>query len=76
MFRVFVHVYYDHYSRLKELGAVRHTDAFLLHFYFFVTEFDLVKRSQMDPLRTLIDDLCEKLFNQDEEAEEEGKSRT
>ena len=62
MFRVFVHVYYDHFETLRHLDAERHTSSFLLHFYFFVTEFDLVAKSQFEPLQILIDKLCEDLW--------------
>jgi len=65
LFRVFVHVYYHHFHKLGELGAEGHTNIFLLHFYFFVTEFQLVDRVQFAPLQTMIDNLCQQLYDQE-----------
>jgi len=59
LFRVFTHIYYSHFGDLETLSAVPHADTFLLQYYFFVTEFKLIKAKEMEPLQMKIDKLCE-----------------
>ena len=58
MFRIFVHVYIHHFPKLKQIGGEAHTNAFFKHYYFFVTEFNLVKEKEFEPLHHMINNLC------------------
>ena len=59
LFRVIVHIYFNHFKGLEEQKAEVHVNTFLLHFYFFVTEFDLVKKREFEPLQPTIDNLLQ-----------------
>lgn len=50
LFRVFVHVYIHHFDRLVALGAEAHVNTCYKHFYYFVTEFNLVAEKEFEPL--------------------------
>ncbi|VDP22547.1 unnamed protein product [Soboliphyme baturini] len=50
LFRVFVHVYIHHFERLVWIGSEPHVNTCYKHFYYFVTEFDLVSVKELEPL--------------------------
>ena len=50
LFRVFVHVYIHHFDRLVAIGAEAHVNTCYKHFYYFVTEFELVSSKEFEPL--------------------------
>ncbi|UYV65071.1 MOB3B, partial [Cordylochernes scorpioides] len=50
LFRVFVHVYIHHFDRLVSIGAEAHVNTCYKHFYYFITEFDLVSQKELEPL--------------------------
>eukprot|EP00095_Tigriopus_kingsejongensis_P006698 maker-scaffold25_size650667-snap-gene-3.22 protein:Tk06698 transcript:maker-scaffold25_size650667-snap-gene-3.22-mRNA-1 annotation:"low quality protein: mps one binder kinase activator-like 3-like" len=58
MFRVFVHVYIHHFDRLTEINAEAHGNTLFKHYYYFVTEFQLVNDKAFAPLADLIDKIC------------------
>ncbi len=63
---MFVHVYYHHFDKLIQIGAVclslpppsvawvmwqeAHVNACYKHFYFFIKEFKLIDQKEIDPL--------------------------
>ena len=53
LFRVFVHVYIHHFNAIKSLGVEAHVNTCYKHFYFFVTEFNLVPSKELEPLTDL-----------------------
>jgi len=57
MFRVYAHVYHSHWEKVKSLGAEAHINTCFKHFYFFVSEFDLVEEKDLAPLQPMIDKL-------------------
>jgi len=57
LFRVYAHIYYTHIDRMREVGAELQLHTCFKHFYYFVTEFNLVKYSAMEPLQSLINEL-------------------
>ncbi|XP_055330995.1 MOB kinase activator-like 3 [Paramacrobiotus metropolitanus] len=61
MYRVFVHIYIHHFDRLMELEAVPHVNLCYKHYYFFITEFDLVSKKELEPLEDLTAQLCQTL---------------
>lgn len=50
LFRVFVHVYIHHFDRLVTVEAEAHVNTCYRHFYYFVTEFDLISPKEFEPL--------------------------
>eukprot|EP01100_Stratorugosa_tubuloviscum_P000985 TRINITY_DN121_c0_g5_i1.p1 TRINITY_DN121_c0_g5~~TRINITY_DN121_c0_g5_i1.p1 ORF type:complete len:229 (+),score=98.68 TRINITY_DN121_c0_g5_i1:230-916(+) len=55
LFRVYAHIYYSHWEKIKEVSAETHVNVCFKHFYFFVKEFALVEDAQMEPLQHVID---------------------
>eukprot|EP01113_Clastostelium_recurvatum_P011799 TRINITY_DN1604_c0_g2_i1.p1 TRINITY_DN1604_c0_g2~~TRINITY_DN1604_c0_g2_i1.p1 ORF type:complete len:223 (+),score=51.96 TRINITY_DN1604_c0_g2_i1:106-774(+) len=55
MFRVYAHIYHSHFEKVKSLGAEAHINTCFKHFYFFVSEFQLVEEKDLVPLQPLID---------------------
>ncbi|PAA51309.1 hypothetical protein BOX15_Mlig017823g1 [Macrostomum lignano] len=58
LFRVFVHVYIHHFDRLRNIGAEAHVNTCYKHFYYFVTEFGLVDKKELEPLKEMTMRLC------------------
>ncbi|EYB85716.1 hypothetical protein Y032_0293g1627 [Ancylostoma ceylanicum] len=50
LFRVFVHVYIHHFDRLIDIGAEPHVNTLYKHFYFFVTEHNMVSSKELEAL--------------------------
>lgn len=50
LFWVFVHVYIHHFDRLIVMGAEAHVNTCYKHFYYFVTEMNLIDRKELEPL--------------------------
>ncbi|GAB5579831.1 MOB kinase activator 3B isoform X1 [Prionailurus iriomotensis] len=51
LFRVFVHVYIHHFDRVIVMGAEAHVNTCYKHFYYFVTEMNLIDRKELEPLK-------------------------
>jgi len=60
LFRVFAHVYYEHFNQLSEIGAEAHINTCYKHFYYFATEFNLIPTKELEPLKDLSAALCKK----------------
>ncbi|XP_047125368.1 MOB kinase activator 3A isoform X2 [Hydra vulgaris] len=58
LFRVFVHVYIHHFEKIVSLGAEAHINQCYKHFYHFVTEFDLIEKRELNPLKDMTMQLC------------------
>ncbi|KAF6039287.1 Mob3 [Bugula neritina] len=58
LFRVFVHVYIHHFDTLVSIGAEAHVNTCYKHYYYFVTEFNLVDKKELEPLRDMTERLC------------------
>ncbi|MDP2434253.1 MAG: Mob1/phocein family protein [archaeon] len=56
LFRVYAHIYHHHHERIISLGEEAHLNTCFKHFYFFISEFNLVDKSQLVPLQDIIDD--------------------
>ncbi|GAV03374.1 hypothetical protein RvY_13804 [Ramazzottius varieornatus] len=61
MYRVFVHIYIHHFDTLTDLSAVPHVNLCYKHYYYFVTEFNLVSKKELEPLHDLTERLCQTL---------------
>jgi len=57
LFRVYAHIYYSHMPRIRDIGSEIQLHTCFKHFYYFVTEFGLVKLTSMEPLQGLINEL-------------------
>jgi len=55
LFRVYAHVFYCHYERVRELTFEPHLNSCFKHFMYFVLEFDLVRAEELKPLQALMD---------------------
>jgi MOB kinase activator 1 len=44
LFRVYAHIYYSHFEKIVSLGEEAHLNTCFKHYFYFVTEFDLVPR--------------------------------
>lgn len=54
LFRVYAHLYYEHSKQIEQDKAQAHLNTSLRHFIFFVEEFDLIEKKQLEPLASLI----------------------
>ena len=57
LFRVYAHIYYSHFDKIIELGEEAHLNTCFKHFYFFITEFQLIPPQELEPLKDLIANL-------------------
>ncbi|KAK9450177.1 Mob1/phocein [Limtongia smithiae] len=55
MFRIFAHIYYNHFEIIVHLSFEAHWNSFFAHFISFSKEFDLLDRRDTEPLRELIE---------------------
>lgn len=55
IFRLYAHIYYSHFEKIRAIGANAHLNTCFKHFIYFVQEFDLVDEAEMQPLKKLID---------------------
>nr|AHJ60963.1 MATS1 [Schmidtea mediterranea] len=58
LFRVFVHVYIHHFERLCSIGAEAHVNTCYKHFYFFVSEFEVIDKKELEPLKEMTKNIC------------------
>lgn len=54
LFRVYAHIYHQHFSEVVHLGEEAHLNTSFKHFIFFVQEFELIDKKELAPLRELI----------------------
>ncbi len=57
LFRVYAHIYHQHFSEIVQLQEEAHLNTSFKHFIFFVQEFNLIDRKELAPLQELIDRL-------------------
>eukprot|EP01122_Echinamoeba_exundans_P011189 TRINITY_DN435_c0_g1_i1.p1 TRINITY_DN435_c0_g1~~TRINITY_DN435_c0_g1_i1.p1 ORF type:complete len:216 (-),score=60.46 TRINITY_DN435_c0_g1_i1:209-856(-) len=60
LFRIYAHIYYSHFNKIVSLGEEAHLNTCFKHFYYFVTEFNLIEKKEMEPLAELINNLTAK----------------
>ncbi|XP_005108999.1 MOB kinase activator 3B [Aplysia californica] len=58
LFRVFVHVYIHHFDKLLAIGAEAHVNTCYKHFYYFVSEYNLIDKKELEPLREMTERIC------------------
>lgn len=55
MFRIFAHIYHNHFDKILHLSLEAHWNSFFCHFISFVKEFKLIDRNELQPLLMLIE---------------------
>ena len=59
LFRVYAHIYHQHFREVVELSEEAHLNTSFKHFIFFVQEFGLIDKRELVPLQELIEKLTE-----------------
>ena len=54
LFRIYAHVYHQHFKEVVMLGEEAHVNTSLKHFVYFVQEFNLIESKELAPLHQLI----------------------
>lgn len=57
LFRVYAHIYYQHFADVEALAEEPHLNTSFKHFILFVHEFGLVSPKELAPLQELINRL-------------------
>ncbi|KAK6201693.1 putative transcription effector of cell separation genes in the daughter cell [Scheffersomyces amazonensis] len=57
MFRIFAHIYYQHFDKIVHLSLEAHWNSFFAHFISFVKEFNLIAKNELTPLLPLLENL-------------------
>lgn len=60
LFRVYAHIYHQHFQEVVRLGEEAHLNTSFKHFIYFVQEFNLIDRRELAPLQELIEKLTGK----------------
>ena len=60
LFRVYAHIYHQHFPQVIQLEEEAHLNTSFKHFIFFVQEFGLVDKRELAPLQELIEKLTSK----------------
>jgi len=55
LFRVYAHIYSNHFDQICALGIEAHLNTSYRHFFLFIHEFDLVDKKELSPLDELND---------------------
>lgn len=57
LFRIFAHIYHQHYEKIVTLSAEGHLNTLFTHFVCFAREFDLLEKKELQPMQDLIQEL-------------------
>ncbi|EGD76524.1 MOB1 protein [Salpingoeca rosetta] len=60
LYRVYAHMYHSHFKEVVALGEEPHLNTSFKHFVYFIQEFNLVDKKELEPMQELIDRLLEK----------------
>lgn len=60
LFRVYAHIYHQHFKEVVMLKEEAHLNTSFKHFVYFIQEFGLVEKKELAPLQELIDRLTTK----------------
>jgi len=52
--RIFFHIYHHHWKSISDQNVVEFVNTSFKHFYFFVSEFQLVKKDKFEPVQELV----------------------
>jgi len=54
LFRLYAHIYWQHFPKMKAIGATAHLNTCFKHFIYFVLEFNLISKQGMAPMEKFI----------------------
>jgi len=54
VFRLYAHIYWQHFQKMKAIGATAHLNTCFKHFIYFVLEFDLIRKQDLAPMEKFI----------------------
>ena len=54
LFRVYAHIYHQHFKEIVSLGEEAHLNTSFKHFVYFIQEFELIDKKELAPLQVLI----------------------
>jgi MOB kinase activator 1 len=54
LFRVYAHLYYSHFAKIRDLQEESHLNTAFKHFMYFVWEFNLISKEELTPLKELL----------------------
>jgi MOB kinase activator 1 len=57
LFRVYAHIYWCHFHNITSLSMDAHFNTCFKHFYYFIDEFNLVDKKELEPLEHVISNL-------------------
>jgi len=60
LFRLYAHIYYSHFEKIRSIGANAHLNTCFKHFIYFVLEFNLIDEKGLSPLENFIAKFREK----------------
>ena len=60
LFRVYAHIYHEHFNQVLQLKEEPHLNTSFKHFIYFVLKFNLVETKELAPLQEIIDRLISK----------------
>jgi len=60
LFRLYAHIYYSHFEKIRSIGANAHLNTCFKHFIYFVLEFNLIDEKGLAPLENFIAKFREK----------------
>jgi len=55
LFRLYAHLYYAHFAKIKSIGANAHLNTCFKHLTFFILEFNLIDKAGLAPMEKFID---------------------
>jgi len=55
LFRLYAHIYWSHFEKIRSIGANAHLNTCFKHFVYFIMEFNLVDKKGMAPLEKFIE---------------------
>ena len=57
LFRVYAHIFHQHFDHVLSLDEEAHLNTSFKHFVYFITEFSLIDKRELAPMQHLIDKL-------------------
>lgn len=54
LFRLYAHIYWSHFEKIRSIGANAHLNTCFKHFVYFILEFNLVDKKGLSPLENFI----------------------
>eukprot|EP00462_Mataza_sp_D1_P005744 CAMPEP_0175120674 /NCGR_PEP_ID=MMETSP0087-20121206/748_1 /TAXON_ID=136419 /ORGANISM="Unknown Unknown, Strain D1" /LENGTH=298 /DNA_ID=CAMNT_0016402139 /DNA_START=39 /DNA_END=935 /DNA_ORIENTATION=- len=54
LFRLYAHIYWSHFEKIRSIGANAHLNTCFKHFVYFILEFNLVDKKGLAPLENFI----------------------